>query len=200
MTDALVERGAAPGAGFEESDQDAGLEDEMEAGFEDEMEAGFEDEMDRMLPGQAHSAARTLELVTGSRRPSETSPRRSSTQPTQGHALELRELVPPSSFLSTSAPTGDAARETTAIFTVPDPLNDSRTSSKACSLLLSRLQSLVPHDCMAVYLRFGDVIKPQSIEGAMRDAFSLADSADGEGLSGWVTHSGRPIGERESYR
>jgi putative nucleotidyltransferase with HDIG domain len=61
------------------------------------------------------------------------------------------------------------------------------------SILSGWLRTLVPHDAFAVYLRFGDFLLPQFIDGGSAKAFSMRQMPLGEGLSGWVAEHSRPI-------
>jgi putative nucleotidyltransferase with HDIG domain len=72
-------------------------------------------------------------------------------------------------------------------------LEKAATAHEVKSLLLSQLPALVPHECLAVYLRAGDVLLPQFIAGAAAAAFSRMQIPLGEGLSGWVAEHARPI-------
>jgi putative methionine-R-sulfoxide reductase with GAF domain len=56
-------------------------------------------------------------------------------------------------------------------------------------MVCSHLQSIIPFDCFAVYLKFGESIVPQCIDGPCSGAFSTRQMPIGEGLSGWVAQS-----------
>ena len=55
------------------------------------------------------------------------------------------------------------------------------------------LPSLVPCDCFAIYLKSGDVLLTHLIAGKCARAFSSEPMPIGQGLSGWVAQSGRPL-------
>jgi putative nucleotidyltransferase with HDIG domain len=61
------------------------------------------------------------------------------------------------------------------------------------ALLSSRLPELVAHDCLALYLRSGEVLLPEFFAGNAAGAFSRRQIPLGEGLSGWVAEHARPI-------
>jgi putative nucleotidyltransferase with HDIG domain len=61
------------------------------------------------------------------------------------------------------------------------------------ALLAARLQQLVPHESIAVYLRRGDVLVPAFVSGQNALLFSSLKIPLGEGLSGWVAQNHKPI-------
>jgi putative methionine-R-sulfoxide reductase with GAF domain len=61
------------------------------------------------------------------------------------------------------------------------------------SALSKQLPALIPHDTLGVYLRSGDFLLPQFINGSLDRAFSTVQMPLGEGLSGWVAEHARPI-------
>lgn len=66
-------------------------------------------------------------------------------------------------------------------------------STDACAALFAYLAPLVPFDCLAIYIKVGDVLATQFISGKLAHGFSTGTMAIGEGLSGWVAQSGRPL-------
>ena len=71
---------------------------------------------------------------------------------------------------------------------------ETSTSARETSLVLYRcLQPLIPFDCIAVYVRFGESLMTQYLEGRCAGFFSFQPIPVGEGLSGWVAQSKRPI-------
>jgi putative nucleotidyltransferase with HDIG domain len=57
----------------------------------------------------------------------------------------------------------------------------------------ARLYAVVPHDCLAIYLKCGESLLPQAILGGSAQAFSMRPVPMGEGISGWSAEHGRPI-------
>jgi putative methionine-R-sulfoxide reductase with GAF domain len=72
-------------------------------------------------------------------------------------------------------------------------LDRSTSAQEIIAALGSRLPALIPHDGFAVYLRSGDFLLPQFIDGDVAKAFSMHQVPLGEGLSGWVAEHARPI-------
>ena len=61
------------------------------------------------------------------------------------------------------------------------------------SLLAVRLQQLVPHDSMAVYVPKNGVLAAEFVSGDNFRLFSSLRIPEGEGLSGWVAQNHKPI-------
>ncbi len=72
-------------------------------------------------------------------------------------------------------------------------LHSSLTLDDTLSLLAVRLNRLVPHDSIAVYLRKGNVLLPEFVGGENSRVFSSLQIPLGEGLSGWVAQNHKPI-------
>ena len=60
-------------------------------------------------------------------------------------------------------------------------------------MMSSRLRALIPFDCLAVYLKADKNLYAQYIDGECAHCFSKTPIALGEGLSGWVAGTGKPI-------
>ncbi len=86
-----------------------------------------------------------------------------------------------------------AGLEAQAILELSQMLGGSLSIFEVCSMLASRLQPLIPYDCFALYLRDGDALTPRFLHGSCARAFTTTQIAVGEGLSGWVSQSARPI-------
>jgi len=61
------------------------------------------------------------------------------------------------------------------------------------SMVSERLKGLVPFDCIAVYIREGDVLKPKYVNGEGWKTFASLQIPVGDGLSGWVVENRKPI-------
>jgi putative nucleotidyltransferase with HDIG domain len=138
-TDLMIDRGAAPGAGFEpDSDRE-----EAEPVGKVQGTLAFEG------PAQSRTASRNQDASAG--------------------------------------------REAEAVAELRQVLGSALSAEEATFMLSSRLRQLVPSDCFAVYLKSGEWLTPLTIEGDLCHAFSQRHMPIGEGLSGWVADSARPI-------
>jgi putative nucleotidyltransferase with HDIG domain len=68
-------------------------------------------------------------------------------------------------------------------------ISSQAQSAKMCRLL----ESLIPFDCVAVYIKSGESVAAQYLSGTCAAAFSTMPIPLGEGLSGWVAENGRAI-------
>ena len=59
--------------------------------------------------------------------------------------------------------------------------------------MASRLHRLIPFDSCALYLKAGDTLSLRYVDGENAKSFSMEPVAMGEGISGWVAQSGKPI-------
>ena len=87
----------------------------------------------------------------------------------------------------------DATREARAVFQLGQMLGSSFSPRALCEMIAERLQPLVPFDCFAVYLKREDAVAALFLGGPLAQAFSARPIPLGEGLSGWVADSERPI-------
>ena len=74
-----------------------------------------------------------------------------------------------------------------------EALTASRSLREASRAVAKILESLIPFDCFAVYLRSEASIVAMDIEGPCAEGFSAQQIPVGEGLSGWVTKNARSI-------
>ncbi len=87
-----------------------------------------------------------------------------------------------------------ASQEAQAIFEMSQTPGSSLSPNETVSVMSSRLRRLIPFDCFALYLKTHDQLVTQYMDGEGARNFSpSAFLAIGEGLSGWVAQSGKPI-------
>jgi putative nucleotidyltransferase with HDIG domain len=87
----------------------------------------------------------------------------------------------------------EANRAATAVVELSRMLGSSLSARETSAMMSSCLRPLIPYDCIAVYVKSGESLSRQFIEGAGSDAFSKEQIATGTGLSGWVAENARPI-------
>jgi diguanylate cyclase (GGDEF)-like protein/putative nucleotidyltransferase with HDIG domain len=87
----------------------------------------------------------------------------------------------------------EATRESRAVFELGRMLGSSLSPRDLSGMLSQRLQLLVPFDCLAVYLKREESVAALYLGGAHAQAFSARPIPLGEGVSGWVADSERPI-------
>ena len=137
-TEISVERGEAPGAGFQEDNE--------------------------TKTAQPAAGASSLEAV--------------------------KQVATPHESLSLIAA---ASHEAQAIFEMSQMLGGSLSPNEAISVMSARLRRLVPFDCFAVYLKRGDFLAAQYMDGEGAACFLPTPILLGDGLSGWVAQNGKTI-------
>jgi diguanylate cyclase (GGDEF)-like protein/putative nucleotidyltransferase with HDIG domain len=86
-----------------------------------------------------------------------------------------------------------ASQEAKSLFELSRILGTSLTANEISAMIARRLLPLIPHDSFAVYLKQEESMVLLFSDGRFSEAFSGEPIPVGEGLSGWVAHSGRPI-------
>lgn len=86
-----------------------------------------------------------------------------------------------------------ASQEAKSLFELSRILGTSLTAGEISAMISRRLQPLIPHDSFAVYLKQEEGMILLFSDGRFSEAYSGEPIPVGEGLSGWVAHSGRPI-------
>jgi len=86
-----------------------------------------------------------------------------------------------------------ASQEAQALFEMSQSLGNSLSLNETISVMASRLHSLIPFDSCALYLRNGDALVAQYVDGEESKCFSAHPIPFGEGISGWVAQNGKSI-------
>ena len=86
-----------------------------------------------------------------------------------------------------------ASQEAQTLFEMSQSLGVSLSLSETITVMASRLHRLIPFDSCALYLRSGDTLSLRYVDGENAKSFSIEPVALGEGISGWVAQSGKPI-------
>jgi putative nucleotidyltransferase with HDIG domain len=87
----------------------------------------------------------------------------------------------------------EANRAATAVVELSRTRGSSLSAREISAIVSSCLRPLIPYDCFAVYVKSGESLIPQFIEGTGSEAFSMGQISIGAGLSGWVAENARPI-------
>ncbi len=94
------------------------------------------------------------------------------------------------SFLSSIAA---ARQEAQTLFELSQDLGASLSLGETLSVFSVKLRSLVPYDAIAIYVRRGEELIPEYVNGDNFRLFSSLRIPMGQGLSGWVAHNRKPI-------
>jgi diguanylate cyclase (GGDEF)-like protein/putative nucleotidyltransferase with HDIG domain len=93
-------------------------------------------------------------------------------------------------FLSSIAA---ARQEAQDLFELAHELGNSLSLHETLSVLALRLKRLCPYDCIAIYVLREQVLVAEFVTGQNFQLFSSLRIPVGEGLSGWVAQTKRPI-------
>ena len=80
-----------------------------------------------------------------------------------------------------------------ALYDFTHSRGSSLNGYETLTLLCARLQRLVPHDCVAIYVRQGRRLKTCCVHGENSRLFSSLEIPVGQGLSGWVVENNKPV-------
>lgn len=119
-------------------------------------------------------------------------------------ASDTREIEPAAGFTIEAPSQGGtsdaflekiaaARQEAQALFEFAQSLGSSLSLDETLSVLAVRLQKLIPYDALAVYIRRDRVLIPEFVSGENFRLFAGLEIPIGQGLSGWVAETGRPI-------
>ncbi|MBY0506835.1 MAG: diguanylate cyclase [Bryobacteraceae bacterium] len=86
-----------------------------------------------------------------------------------------------------------ARHEVSAVYELTHELGSSLSLEETLSVLGMRLKAVIPHDCIAIYLRRDDTLYPAFVSGENASLFSSLEIPLGQGLSGWVLENHRPV-------
>jgi len=93
-------------------------------------------------------------------------------------------------FLSSIAA---ARQEAQTLFELSQDLGASLSLGETLSVFSVKLRALVPYDAIAIYVRHGDELVPEYVNGDNFRLFASLRIPIGQGLSGWVAQNLKPI-------
>jgi diguanylate cyclase (GGDEF)-like protein/putative nucleotidyltransferase with HDIG domain len=86
-----------------------------------------------------------------------------------------------------------ARQEAQFLFEVTNDLGNSLSLTETLSVVASRLEKLIPHDSIAIFINRDKVLKPEYVHGEDFRLLSSLEIPWGEGLSGWAAAHKREI-------
>lgn len=93
-------------------------------------------------------------------------------------------------FLSSIAA---ARQEAQSLFELSQDLGASLSLGETLSVFSVKLKPMVPYDAIAIYVRRGDELIPEYVNGDNYRLFASLRIPVGDGLSGWVAQNRKPI-------
>ena len=86
-----------------------------------------------------------------------------------------------------------ASQQAQEFFEMSQALGDTLTAEEILSVIALRLQRLIPFDVFGLYLKRGDTLELSFQDGHSTRRFTPEPIQVGEGITGWVARSGRPL-------
>jgi len=111
-------------------------------------------------------------------------------EPAAGFAAQGQRQVPEYSFLSSIAA---ARQEAQALFELSQDLGASLSLGETLSVFSVKLRRTIPYDAIAIYVRKGEELIPEYVNGDNFRLFASLRIPVGQGLSGWVAQNLKPI-------
>jgi diguanylate cyclase (GGDEF)-like protein/putative nucleotidyltransferase with HDIG domain len=111
-------------------------------------------------------------------------------KPAAGFEAQGQRQVPERSFLSSIAA---ARQEAQTLFELSQDLGASLSLGETLSVFAVKLRHAMPYDAIAIYVRHGDELVPEYVNGDNFRLFASLRIPMGQGLSGWVAQNLKPI-------
>ena len=111
-------------------------------------------------------------------------------EPAAGFAASKPAQFSERSFLSSIAA---ARQEAQTLFELSQDLGASLSLGETLSVFSVKLRALVPYDAIAIYVRHGEELVPEYVNGDNFRLFASLRIPIGQGLSGWVAQNLKPI-------
>ncbi len=86
-----------------------------------------------------------------------------------------------------------ARQEAQTLFELSQDLGASLSLGETLSVFSVKLRGLIPYDAIAIYVRHGDELVPEYVNGDNFRLFASLRIPVGQGLSGWVAQNLKPI-------
>jgi diguanylate cyclase (GGDEF)-like protein/putative nucleotidyltransferase with HDIG domain len=110
--------------------------------------------------------------------------------PAAGFEAEGKRQSQDHSFLSSIAA---ARQEAQTLFELSQDLGASLSLGETLSVFSVKLRHAMPYDAIAIYVRHGDELVPEYVNGDNFRLFASLRIPMGQGLSGWVAQNLKPI-------
>ena len=111
-------------------------------------------------------------------------------KPAAGFAAQGQRQSPERSFLGSIAA---ARQEAQTLFELSQDLGASLSLGETLSVFAVKLRRAMPYDAIAIYVRHGNELVPEYVNGDNFRLFASLRIPIGQGLSGWVAQNLKPI-------
>src|ERR1700733_4465014 len=113
-----------------------------------------------------------------------------ASKPAAGFEAQGKRQVPERSFLGSIAA---ARQEAQTLFELSQYLGAALSLGETLSVFAVKLRHAMPYDAIAIYVRHGDELVPEYVNGDNFRLFASLRIPMGQGLSGWVAQNLKPI-------
>ena len=113
-----------------------------------------------------------------------------SIKPAAGFEQQGKRQAPERSFLGSIAA---ARQEAQTLFELSQDLGASLSLGETLSVFAVKLRRAMPYDAIAIYVRHGEELVPEYVNGDNFRLFASLRIPIGQGLSGWVAQNLKPI-------
>ena len=113
-----------------------------------------------------------------------------SVKPAAGFEAQGQRQLGERSFLGSIAA---ARQEAQTLFELSQDLGASLSLGETLSVFAVKLRRAMPYDAIAIYVRHGDELVPEYVNGDNFRLFASLRIPIGQGLSGWVAQNRKPI-------
>ncbi len=111
-------------------------------------------------------------------------------KPAAGFEAQGRRQTPERNFLDSIAA---ARQEAQTLFELSQDLGASLSLDETLSVFAVKLRRSMPYDAIAIYVRHGEELVPEYVNGDNFRLFASLRIPMGQGLSGWVAQNLKPI-------
>jgi diguanylate cyclase (GGDEF)-like protein/putative nucleotidyltransferase with HDIG domain len=136
-----------------------------------------------------HLVEKRAEKISFTKLPTDVKVER-GTAPAAGFEKESAPASRDTNFLASIAA---ARQEAQTLFELSQDLGASLALGETLSVFSVKLKRLVPYDAIAIYVKRGDELLPEHVNGDNFRLFASLRIPLGQGLSGWVAQNKKPI-------
>ncbi|MGC2248563.1 MAG: diguanylate cyclase [Terriglobales bacterium] len=155
-----------------------------------ELEKLVHQKTDNAIKNRLSTEARERDKDKDKSKDADDSPANSAIQPAAGYEGQGKRQPTERSFLSSIAA---ARQEAQTLFELSQDLGASLSLGETLSVFSVKLRHAMSYDAIAIYVRHGDELVPEYVNGDNFRLFASLRIPMGQGLSGWVAQNLKPI-------
>ncbi|MFZ3342993.1 MAG: diguanylate cyclase [Terriglobales bacterium] len=155
-----------------------------------ELEKLVHQKTDNAIKNRLSTEAKERDKDKDKSKDADDSPANSAIQPAAGYEGQGKRQPTERSFLSSIAA---ARQEAQTLFELSQDLGASLSLGETLSVFSVKLRHAMSYDAIAIYVRHGDELVPEYVNGDNFRLFASLRIPMGQGLSGWVAQNLKPI-------